>query len=399
MIYPWLELVEAALSRWDTPFYLSAWGPVEAALNDLRMLNGALPVQHWLSFKTHPVAPLVRSWRKSGLGVEVVSHYEFLAALKEGFEPNEIIINGVAKNRWLPGVDVEGLRVHFDSLNEACDLASQARMQSWRTGIRCHVAEEYDPDEPAFVGQFGMMKDEVETALDVLARKNVAVETIHFHLRSNVRSPDSYENAIEEASEICRTARFNPINLDCGGGFPVPGERYESTDAPTGVFDLHQMKEVLDKVSSAFPSVRNVWFENGRFISARSAVLVVRVIDIKSRGDSRYLICDGGRTNNALVSDWEKHDILILPNRDSPPILTTIAGPTCMAFDRLARAYLPQDIQIGDHIIWMNAGAYHIPWETHFSHGLARVIWCNADGELFLARDAESFDAWWGQWV
>jgi hypothetical protein len=53
---------------------------------------------------------------------------------------------------------------------------------------------------------------------------------------------------------------------------------------------------------------------------------------------------------------------------------------------------------MGDYIIWMNAGAYHIPWETRFSHGLANVIWCDNKGNMSLKRKMESFAKWWSNW-
>src|SRR5207237_1269198 len=80
-----------------------------------------------------------------------------------------------------------------------------------------------------------------------------------------------------------------------------------------------------------------IWMENGRFITGRSAVLVVRVRDVKERPECRYLICDGGRTNHALVSDWEPHPLFVIPERNGRPVLTTVAGPTCMALDRTIR--------------------------------------------------------------
>ena len=114
----WQELVLEALLRWETPFFLSAWNPVQDALDDLRALEGTVPLRHWLSFKTHPVAPLVRAWRQAGHGVEVITEYEFLAAEKEGFKAQDIIVNGVAKHKWLPRYKTKGIRVHFDSLQE-----------------------------------------------------------------------------------------------------------------------------------------------------------------------------------------------------------------------------------------------------------------------------------------
>lgn len=394
----WMELVKQAVSKWDTPFYLSTWQPIQNALEELKGLATDLPIRHWLSFKTHPVAPLIRMWRDIGYGVEVVSEYEFLAVLKEGFKPDQILVNGVAKQNWLPRHKIAGIRVHFDSLSEIDTLIAQAKACKWRIGLRCNTSEEYDPDEPAFGTQFGMIRDEVERAAETLRKKAINIESIHFHLRSNISSPTSYEKAIKETARICKSTNLNPTYIDCGGGFPVSGERsYEQKQDPPQ-FDLNALRKILLDIPNQIPSVCEIWFENGRYLTARSAVLVVQVIDIKSRDESRYLICDGGRTNHALVSDWEIHDFFTIPRRNGPLKLTTICGPTCMAFDRLVRADLSCDIAIGDYIIWMNAGAYHIPWETRFSHGFAKVMWCDDNGNMSLTRKMESFAKWWGCW-
>ena len=111
----------------------------------------------------------------------------------------------------------------------------------------------------------------------------------------------------------------------------------------------------------------------------------------------RSLICDGGRAMNALISTWENHGLLWLPGRAGEECLTTVNGPTCMAFDQLSRRLLPRALQPGDHLVWLDAGAYHLPWETRFSHGLAGVLW-HDDGQTRVAREPESFELWWGAW-
>jgi diaminopimelate decarboxylase len=244
-----------------------------------------------------------------------------------------------------------------------------------------------------------MLPDEAVDSINKLKKEDALVESIHFHLRTNVSSASSYALSLKELSEVCNAAKFSPLYIDCGGGLPVAGERPVIQRNEATLFDLSKLRTVFKDLHIKFPNTKEIWLENGRFITARSALLVVKVIDIKERPDSRYLICDGGRTNHALVSDWEIHDIFSLPLRDGPSCLTTVCGPTCMAFDRLIRINLPNNIQTGDYIIWMNAGAYHIPWETRFSLGLAQVIWCDENRRLSIAREKESFSNWWNQWL
>lgn len=59
------------------------------------------------------------------------------------------------------------------------------------------------------------------------------------------------------------------------------------------------------------------------------------------------------------------------------------------------RRDLPETIACGDILGWMNAGAYHLSWETRFSHGLAPIAWIDEGGTMSLARARETFDRWW----
>ena len=86
-----------------------------------------------------------------------------------------------------------------------------------------------------------------------------------------------------------------------------------------------------------------------------------------------------------------------MPERNGSRVLTAVCGPTCMAFDQLALRPLPRSIRAGDRLVWLEAGAYHIPWEARFSHGHAAVAWHDGRG-LRLARERQDFEEWWS-WV
>lgn len=120
----------------------------------------------------------------------------------------------------------------------------------------------------------------------------------------------------------------------------------------------------------------------------------MRILDVKERRGLRQLICDGGRTLHALISTWEDHELFSVPARRGSQPMTAVHGPTCMTFDQLTRRPLPRSLRRGDALVWMDAGAYHLPWETRFSHGRATAYWHEA-GRTVCVRAAESFEEWW----
>lgn len=383
----------------NTPFYVFAAEPVQAMIERLDRHLRALPVpvRHWLSCKTQPVAPLLDWWHRQGRPIEVVSEFEFLAARAQGFAPEDILLNGPAKDRWLTRHALPRLRVNFDSPRELEVLLPWARRLDWSLGLRLLTDEEVDPADPNAPTQFGFTPDEAVAAMRRLTRARARLETVHFHLRTNVASPRAYGRALRQVAEVCAAAKFAPRHLDGGGGLPPPRVRTATGQRLDATFALPRLADVYRTALADFPGVEELWLENGRFVTAGSGVLVVRLIEVKQRRGWRQLIADGGRTLNALVASWEQHELAPLEARRGRRVPTAVYGPTCMAFDQLARRPLPASLRLGDRLIWLEAGAYHVPWETRFSHGAAAVYW-HERNRLAQVRAAEEFAAWWGSW-
>ena len=385
----WAALAERASLLFGTPSYLVRWEPVAQQAAALEARFSPLRLRQWLSFKTHPVGPLAQAWIASGRGVEVVSEYEFVALRELECPADQLLVNGVAKHTWLGRHRVIGIQVHFDSIREIQELLPQAVRDRWRVGLRCHVPAECDTPGSSFGGQFGLADDELAEAHQRLDAAGLRVEGLHFHLGPGAREPGAYRDSVEYLVACCARHGIAPRYIDCGGGL-------EPGTAGQGALD-----ELVEAVAAAAMECpfEEVWTEHGRFMTASSTALVVRVIDAKGRDECRYLICDGGRTNQALAADHGLHPMLLVPPRPGPDILTTITGATCMTDDRLGRLMLPAAVTPGDLIVWMGAGAYHLPWETRFSQGSCAVVWCDETGTMSLARRRETVDEWGRLWT
>jgi diaminopimelate decarboxylase len=247
------------------------------------------------------------------------------------------------------------------------------------------------------VSQFGLDEAEAAEVLRLLRRRRREPESVHFHAGTQIDSARTHLDALQEVARRCARLGFRPRYVDCGGGLPAPhtldgkGRRIDRR------YLLPQLGRGLAAARRWFPDLVAYWLENGRFVTAGSGVLVVSVLDCKQRGGQRYLICDGGRTNQALLSQWEAHACLPVRPRRAASTPCVVTGPTCMAFDVLAEQPLPTTLRAGDALMWMDAGAYAIPWENRFSHGLAGVLW-HQDDQLTLARHPEGFAAFWQNW-
>jgi diaminopimelate decarboxylase len=387
----WRPVVRRALHLATTPCYVFAAEPVAQVLATLVNFDPGLPVRHWFSCKTQPLPPLLRWWQRQQRPVEIVSEFEYLAARQAGFPPSRILANGPAKHAWLPRHDAPGLHVNFDSTTELRALLPAARSQGWRLGIRLLTPSEHNPEHPGHPTQFGMAPDEARLALNLLRKQGLKAECLHFHLRTNIPRAAVYERALRQAASFCQSTRFQPSFLDCGGGWPPAHTRSPEGRPFSADWELRELEVAFHRTLPLFPALRELWLENGRYLTASSGVLAITILDVKQRRGLRQLICDGGRTQHALVSTWEQHALHPLKVTRGRDVETAVYGPTCMAFDRLALTTLPASLDMGDRLLWLDAGAYHLPWETRFSHGLAAVVW-HEDGRVALARKAESLE-------
>ena len=373
----WLDVSRRAVACAGTPCYVNRARPIQAAVEHLE--RGDDGVRSWLSFKTHPLSKLVEWWIGRGRGVEVVSEAEFATIRGLGCPTDQILVNGPAKHAWLHRYPIPRLRVHFDSPTELAALLPLALSCRWRVGVRVHAPGERDARDPRFGGPFGMTSREAVDALTHLQETGADVQSVHFHLGQAPQQADGYLRAVQHVARICQAAAFRPRYLDFGGGLP----------APPAAAAVHGLWRGIAFARAHFPELEQVWLENGRFITEQAVALAIRVLDVKDRIDGRYLICDGGRTNQALAADRGLHPLLVLPDRTGPACLTTVCGPTCMTDDVLGRLRLPQDIEAGDVLVWMHAGAYHLPWETRFSQGLCAIVWADEGERLSIARERE----------
>ena len=385
----WCQLAGDAAFAFGTPCYVSRWRPVLSRAEALERRLGKT-VRSWLSFKTHPVPQLAAAWIRSGRGVEVVSEAEFVTVRALGCPVDQLLVNGVGKHTWLPQTHALRLQVHLDSIAEATALLPIAAAHSWRVGLRCHVPQERDGRDHHFGGQFGLSGDDLHTVVPMLRAAGVAVRGLHFHLGQGQRHQSAYSEALRYLVEVCIANELAPDYIDCGGSIDA------NPDVDATIDDL---ASAIGRLSHDLPSVQEVWLENGRYLTAASAALVVRVLEVKERPECRYLICDGGRTNQALDADNGPHRLLVVPTRAGAESLATITGPTCMTDDRLGRMALPDTIAAGDLLVWLDAGAYHLSWETRFSHGLCAVVWADGDDRLSLARRRETAAEWSALWT
>lgn len=392
----WIDLARLALDEFGTPFYLFSYPPVEERVAKLEkaieQAKVATAVQQLLSLKTLPVPHLIQEWCKRGRGVEVVSETELSAALRAGVPNTHIVVNGVGKHHWLDAYTETGLTVNFDSLSEVRSLLPWAIERGWRLGLRVAVSPQIDPDCPDQPAQFGMSETDMKAAVRYVRSQSGDIQTLHFHLHSNVKDVSKFRVALDECYQLAQYLSIEPRFVDIGGGLP-DFDVLQRNQGRVGPEFLPEYAQFLADASRRFVHLDALWIENGRYLLGPAGILVVSVIDTKWIRGRRFIICDGGRTNHAIESDWEYHAMIPVRETSGGYVPSTVCGPNCMAYDWVYKGLLPEEIREKDQLLYLNAGAYHLPWETRFSRGLCRVLWSPDGKTIKEIRAEESLEA------
>jgi ornithine decarboxylase len=205
-----------------------------------------------------------------------------------------------------------------------------------------------------------------------------AMPAITFHVGSQCLSPFTYAQAIEMSRRAAIAANVKIAALDVGGGFP---NTYPGNDVPPHHWYFDTIRESL----STFPLEPDgeLLCEPGRALCAEGCTLINRVI--LNKGDALF-VNDGkyGNMDELCQPGWTAEYVRKVYRLDGSgrayevtgaPKQFRIYGPTCDTVDVLPHPMsLPEDIALGDYIVFENAGAYTAACRTQFN-GLYADDW------------------------
>lgn len=313
------------------------------------------------SIKTCPDPHFMTMAFQSGLKAEAISMAELERALQWGWKPENIILNGPAK--WWPRSmnDHQGLGAVFcDSIEEFERLLISGRKDKlW--GLRIKI--------PGFQSRFGVdLETFQELSRIVAAVKRVPKDIelgFHVHLASNLIGNGHWEDAVQSAiswsNTIASQAGKEISMLDFGGG-------YHPRD-----FKQFPWKAILYFTIKSIPGLKSVTIEPGRALSQDTMAMVTRVQDIRRRnGEIIDIVVDTCISELPLARVYP-HRIFVVQNEELLQIgagNSRILGRVCMEDDILAESMgLPTSLNIGDTLVFADAGAYERSMSYEFGYG------------------------------
>lgn len=340
------------------------------------LLKAAFPgVEFLYSVKCNPFPEVVRTLANHDFGMDAASIQEVELAIRAGIPGGNIFYSAPGKTTSAIRKALRRSMIIADSLSEITRISQVVRAEPLETGIRVNPDFSMDGDE-GMPSKFGIDEKEVLHFLKDDVPENLRITGLHVHLKSQVLDEEKllhyYDKLLDMASKFAPYMRkFSFLNLGSGIGIPYGEEN------PIDIRSLGQ--KLAGKISlfhEKFPETR-LLIETGRYVTGPAGIYVTKVVDRKvSHGKTFLILADtlngflrpsmgeivrkyGGETargSEPLFTKTHAFPIRTLKNGDLETV--TLAGSLCTASDMAAEDISLPHLEIGDPVIFENAGAY-----------------------------------------
>jgi diaminopimelate decarboxylase len=357
-----------------------SWLFLESTASDLfkraadlaaKLSTPALTVTNAYSLKTNPDERLLRIAKESGFLAEAISLLEVQKALKTGFTPDQVILNGPGK--WWPEGLLPDAPIHAVFCDSIPDLRrvvaslKSKELQSKIVGVRLRT--------PTVGSRFGIPVD----TPDALKQLVDAIETlprdttfgVHFHMASSNIGVGQWWHLYESVLRWCRsieTLSGRQIEcLDVGGGWFPDDFHTESGD---------QFGKAIARARDFLPFVKQIISEPGKAMAQPSMAVAMRLLEFEDSAEevSTEAVVDGSIAELPMHF-FQPHRIL-RQDRQTGEWQTLRHGKThllgrlCMEHDVVAsNVELPEGVRPGDVLVFCDAGAYDRSMSYVFGRG------------------------------
>jgi diaminopimelate decarboxylase len=392
------ELLELT-KECETPFFLYNVDHIRTRARYLReaMSNHlGIPTSIHYAIKANTNPAILHALKSEGLAVDVVSGGEISCALANSFHTSDVLFSGVAKTvREIRQALLLGVKqINVESLGELARIEELAKLHAAdlpsdtdgkkTVSIGLRLNPNVCPETHPYIttglreNKFGMEEDAIQEAVERLKKTDspLRLRGLSLHIGSQLLDLDALNEALEIGMRVQQEASlalgYGLDRFDAGGGI---GIRYETIEEKLEYEIMDQYASLLAKhlkPAIAKGSLKELLLEPGRWLVARSGLLVTEVQYTKSTQHKSFVIVDGGMNLLIRPALYEaEHRIAPLASlANSAEQTVDIVGPICESADFLGRDRRLPEIKQGDRLAVFDAGAYGRSMSSNYNqHG------------------------------
>jgi diaminopimelate decarboxylase len=285
-----------------------------------------------------------------------------------------VVFSGVGKQAWEIDAALTTGILLFNVESEAeLELLSE---RAHALGKEARIALRVNPDVFAQTHPYistGLREHKfgiaIERAREVYRRAaqlpGIMPAGVSVHIGSQIRDTDPFAESVKRVRALIEDLRADGINiqfLDAGGGFGIEYGRAPFNPA-------ERVAEYASAIRSALSGLGvRLLLEPGRFLIAQAGVLVSRVLYTKQNGAKRFVIVDAAMNDLIRPALYgAHHEIIPVVREGRPHEIVDIVGPVCESGDFFARDREIEQLNSGDLVALLDAGAYGMSLSSHYN--------------------------------
>ncbi|MBI3604604.1 MAG: diaminopimelate decarboxylase [Nitrospirae bacterium] len=379
-----------------TPFYLYSYAALERQFKAFDSAFRDVPHLICYAAKANSNLSILKIFSRLGGGADIVSGGELFRSLRAGVPAEKIVFAGVGKVR---GEIASALRSNIlmfnvESLQELRLINEVAKSEGKIARVALRVNPNIDPLTHPYVStgmkqsKFGIDIDEaMKDYLEAQSLPHLKVIGIHQHIGSQLIDLKPFIEALSKIVEFIGKLKASGIEisyLDIGGGL---GITYQDETPPLPC----EMAEALVPLLKQAGCI--VILEPGRSLAGNAGILVSRVLFTKSTSGKNFLIVDAGMSDLIRPALYQAyHEIKPVVRTGRPPVKADIVGPVCESGDFFAKAREIAQLEPGELLAVMGAGAYGFSMASHYNSrpNIPEVL-VKGD-KFFMIREREEYE-------
>ncbi len=379
-----------------TPFYLYSHATLRHHF--LGFQDAFDGVNHLVCFsaKSNSNQAVLKLFGDLGGGLDIVSGGELFRGLEAGVPADRIVFSGVGKreDEIIYGLESNILMFNVESFQELELIDRCAARLKKKAPIALRVNPDVDPKTHPYIStglkknKFGLNKDVVvEAYRDASARAHVEIAGISCHIGSQITEVAPFVDALGRIKDLVATLESSGMAisyLDLGGGL---GITYDQESPP-------HPKEYGKAIVETLGDTRiTLILEPGRVIAGNAGILVTKVLYTKRGEDRNFVIVDAGMNDLVRPSLYNAyHAIEPVVKGRKGTMKVDVVGPICESGDFLAKDRQIPDVESGDLLAAMSAGAYGFTMSSNYN-SRPRVAEVMVKGDAYhVVRSRETYE-------
>lgn len=356
------QIIEQIASAKETPLLIMNTNVMKERYEQFREeLKELSDAKVFYAVKANPHAGIVKLLYELGAGFEIASEDQLDLVSSLDVPPLRIVSSHPVKTPSFikSAYDRNVNSFAFDSYTEIDKLSQLAP----RSNVYVRLSVSNTGSEWPLDKKFGVDVEDAIALLLEAGRKNLRPYGIAFHVGSQCSSPATWVKAIEKSRIVWESVKNKGIELrsiNIGGGFPC-----EHTKPVPSITEIIQTIKGSLKAKFSHEQDIEIIVEPGRALVGEAGILVTTVIGKATRAGQDWLYLDVGVFNGLMEAIGGIKYRFITSNSGAVK-RWVLAGPSCDSMDIITgRVELPE-LEIGDKIYVIPAGAYTTAYASEF---------------------------------